>query len=67
MKPYLKVYIAQFLLAALLLNMAPLQPIALAETDTTPPVIDAHADEVVEATSSSGVVVSYVAPNAVDD
>ncbi|MEK7531142.1 MAG: immunoglobulin-like domain-containing protein [Patescibacteria group bacterium] len=34
--------------------------------DTTVPVIDAHADESAEATSASGAVVTYTAPNAID-
>jgi hypothetical protein len=35
--------------------------------DTTPPVIDPHADVVAEATGPSGATVIYVAPSANDD
>ena len=35
--------------------------------DTTPPVIDLHADVIAEATSSSGAIVSYTSPTASDN
>jgi hypothetical protein len=42
------------------------QVIVSAFADTTPPVIDPHADITVSATSPAGAVVTYTAPNAVD-
>lgn len=35
--------------------------------DTTPPTIAPHGNEIVEATSEAGAVVSYTAPDTVDD
>lgn len=63
----IKKYTAGFVLLSIIFNIAPLQNIAFADADITPPVIEAHADVTAEATSAAGAVVIYTPPNAIDD
>jgi len=46
-------------------NITPAATITVTD-DTTPPVIAAHADVIVEATGPAGAVASYTAPTAID-
>ncbi len=60
-------WISILVLATLLGNLLPFDGIAFAEEDTTPPVIEGHNNETVEADSATGATVLYTVPNATDD